>query len=426
MAVSNTHATPSRKALYPTESPDPLALQSRSMTSPKKRKPVVEIPVGSPSLKMQKRIHSTEGFSSTSKPQKPHVASIFPSVPPPPITPSKSTIPITPSSTQTSSTTKSVRKALTISHISVPYKPWLTTPTSQRKSNSTPSLLTDRVKSRKGDGEDVDEESGDELELVGYESPTKRSALRAGEREGPLEKLISLIDDIFVAEDLSESAADFHVDPNIIRKLTKSITAVARSRTGTLNSSPRKISLGVGRSGAARTAKTGGKLGEIDSAVLSRLLRILARTVRAGEDVDPFANGQKASGKKENKSPKKKVASKKGKEKAEGERSSKAPVDGEENAEEPQAASTSTSASNEDVEEKLTRARDSVLAAESVVVLLGSERLAKQLYSEELLSSCLGSVKNGLERVIYPFVEALPHQARLAFLAFRNLLPTVF
>uniref|UniRef100_A0A0W0G0I9 Sister chromatid cohesion protein n=1 Tax=Moniliophthora roreri TaxID=221103 RepID=A0A0W0G0I9_MONRR len=406
MAVSNTHATPSRKALYPTESPDPLALQSRSMTSPKKRKPVVEIPVGSPSLKMQKRIHSTEGPSFTSKPQKPHVASIFPSVPPPPTTPSKSTIPITPSSTQTNSTTKSVRKALTISHISVPYKPWLTTPTSQRKSNSTPSLLTDRVKTKR-DGEDVDEESGDELELVGYESPTKRSALRAGEREGPLEKLTSLIDDIFVAEDLSESAADFLVDPNTIRKLTKSITAVARSRTGTLNSSPRKISLGVGRSGAGWTAKTGGKLGEIDSTVLSRLLRILARSVRAGEDVDPFTNGQKASGKKETKSPKKKVTSKKGKEKAEEERSSKTPVDGEENAEEPQVASTSTPAStNEDVEEKLTRARDSILATESVVVLLGSERLAKQLYSEELLSSCLGSVKNGLERVIYPFVES--------------------
>ncbi|KAK7056612.1 Sister chromatid cohesion protein 2 [Paramarasmius palmivorus] len=409
MSVSNPHATPSRRAAQETESPDPLALHSRSMTTPRKRKPVVEIPVGSPSLKMQKRIHSTEGVGSASKTQKPHVASIFPAGPPPPITPSKSTIPITPSSTQTNSTTKSVRKAFTLSHISVPYKPWLTTPTSQRKKSTSTPLLTDRVRIK--DGEDDDEESGDELELAEYESPTKISALRAGEREGPLEKLISLIEDIFSAEDSSDSASDFLVDPNTLRKLTKSITAVTRSRAGALNPSPRKHSLGVGRSGAGRIVKSGGKLGEIDSAILSRLLRILARSVRAGEDVEPFINKQKAAAKKESKSPKKKLASKKGKEKAEGERSSKTPVDGEENVEEPQNTPAATSFSAEEIEEKLTRSRDSILAAESVVVLLGSERLAKQLYSEELLSSCLGTVKNGLEKVIYPFIESQGNSA---------------
>ncbi|KAL0563317.1 Sister chromatid cohesion protein 2, partial [Marasmius crinis-equi] len=60
--------------------------------------------------------------------------------------------------------------------------------------------------------------------------------------------------------------------------------------------------------------------------------------------------------------------------------------------------------------EHLTRvleiAKDSVLAAECIVALLGSDRLPKQLYSEEIITSCLNSVKNQLTKVIYPFVEA--------------------
>jgi cohesin loading factor subunit SCC2 len=70
----------------------------------------------------------------------------------------------------------------------------------------------------------------------------------------------------------------------------------------------------------------------------------------------------------------------------------------------------------------LDTARDSILAADCCIALLGSDRLPKQvsqislfsngtadvskLYSEELITTCLSTIKNQLTKVVYPFVEA--------------------
>ncbi|KAJ7903762.1 hypothetical protein B0H14DRAFT_2666173 [Mycena olivaceomarginata] len=59
-----------------------------------------------------------------------------------------------------------------------------------------------------------------------------------------------------------------------------------------------------------------------------------------------------------------------------------------------------------DLARALETARDSIFAAECCLALLGAGRLTKQLYSEELITSCLSAVKNQLTKVIYPFVEA--------------------
>ncbi|KAH0833821.1 hypothetical protein J3R83DRAFT_10984 [Lanmaoa asiatica] len=49
--------------------------------------------------------------------------------------------------------------------------------------------------------------------------------------------------------------------------------------------------------------------------------------------------------------------------------------------------------------------RDSIVAAEYCMALLSDESLTKELYSEELITTCLSTVKNQLTMVVYPFVE---------------------
>jgi cohesin loading factor subunit SCC2 len=58
-------------------------------------------------------------------------------------------------------------------------------------------------------------------------------------------------------------------------------------------------------------------------------------------------------------------------------------------------------------------ARDSILAAECCIALLGADRLPKQVYSEELITACLGAIKNQLDRIVYPFVESSDNSALL-------------
>jgi len=179
--------TPHRPTVAATsESPDPLALKTTSMT-PRKRKPVVEIT--SPFVKRHK-----EMFPST--PQRPHMAASTSVTPSSSYSPS-SAVPRTPTTVSSSrstsvSTTTSTgkRKAWTLDCIQVPSANYLT-PTSARKSASSPSILSSK-KVR------IDE-SPDELGGYGTEnddmyfsspskggdmySPTKASGRRAGDRD---------------------------------------------------------------------------------------------------------------------------------------------------------------------------------------------------------------------------------------------------
>lgn len=136
--------------------------------------------------------------------------------------------------------------------------------------------------------------------------------------------------------------------------------------------------------------------------------------MKAGEDLEPFPSGGSGNGvagsKSTPSSPTKKKGGKGGKKGgAQAERRSKSRT--------PRDEDEDSVVNGVDLDElhqpldaaKLSRslelARDSILAADCCIALLGSDRLTKQLYSEELINACLSSVKNQLNKIIYPFIE---------------------
>ncbi|KAH7906512.1 hypothetical protein BJ138DRAFT_1071604 [Hygrophoropsis aurantiaca] len=254
----------------------------------------------------------------------------------------------------------------------------------------------------------------------------KSSARRTGDRDerDPLEKLTSLIEDIFEAEDTLSADADLdelpkeffsslttdctqpHLHPNQVRKVTKYISQLARPakrfrrtvREGNNSNSPQKTNIS-----------------NIESGILSRLLKILDRSVKAGEDLDPFRITFVRETK--NASPRKSKKHVKPLKNAPDFDTAMLPdqsadsiaVQTEEISTKTDDLETSLQLTDSDVVQ-LTRqleiARDSITAAECCIVLLGTEGLTKQLYSEELITSCLNSVKNQLTKLVYPSVEA--------------------
>ncbi|TFK39055.1 hypothetical protein BDQ12DRAFT_682942 [Crucibulum laeve] len=435
-------ATPPRKfAPPPEESPDPLALNytpnipSTTLT-PRKRKSVVEME--SPSVKRLQATKSTSAVSSSAakvwKSVIPKAQSVDSMLPKSVATP----VPVTPSSTSRSNSTNASafgtptpRRIVNKAYVEVPKPVWLTPSSSSGRKTPTSCFKTPGMSEKQRGKMRVDgvEDTPDDLGGYGSEegSPVKRglmsdvktSARRTGDRDdrAPLEKLTAYIEDIFEAEDslapdtdpdsLPVMFSSLTVDPvrpllhpTAVRKLTKYIGHVAR---------PNKRLRQAG-GGVPGTPSRRGRLAEVDTNVLSRLLKMLERSVRAGEDVDPFAwnksNTAGAGAGRGSGSPKKKVA-KKGKKV---ERRSKSRTPGEDDAED-QNADVQDARDLSDADfDKLTRslnvARDSIIAADCIIALLGSDRLAKQLYSEELITACLNTIKNQLTKFIYPFVEA--------------------
>ncbi|KAI9443068.1 hypothetical protein H4582DRAFT_1808792 [Lactarius indigo] len=252
----------------------------------------------------------------------------------------------------------------------------------------------------------------------------RSSAKRTGDRDDrvPLEKLVTFLEDVFEAEDslpadadpeflsidffspLTVEASRPQLHPNLIRKLSKLISQVARPVKRLRTSTAVKQAL---RSSAPCS------IADIETSTLSRILKILERSVRAGEDLDPFKADKPAEirslaspGKKG------KVSKKLG-----AHRRSQTPVgdDGPRLGADIGAAEP-TAVIDGDLDtlaHTLEIARDSILAADCCIALLGADRLSKQVYSEELITACLGAVKNQLERIVYPFVEGSDTSALL-------------
>ncbi|THG98726.1 hypothetical protein EW145_g7376 [Phellinidium pouzarii] len=270
------------------------------------------------------------------------------------------------------------------------------------------------------------------------ENGTRSTGRKTGDRDdrAPFEKFLNLLEDIFEAEDNISVDGDlatlpptifsqFSLDParpnlhhSMIAKLTKTISKIARPTKrvrlasvqweGNLPGTPRR---------------TGG-MAEVENQTLVRVLKVLERSVRAGEDLDPFGFLVKrggTTGEKIISSPSKAGKTKAGKKMLDA-------VDDE--IKRPNSPAESQRA-QEDVqmgldgeivdltEEDLVKlertfeiARDSIMAADCCIALLTSDRLAKQLYSEELITSCLDTIKNQLTRIVYPFIEAPSSDAR--------------
>ncbi|KAL6300065.1 hypothetical protein BKA93DRAFT_803226 [Sparassis latifolia] len=394
------------------ESPDPLAIGSSSpqvsipFQTPRKRKDVTFME--SPTVK---RIHRVEVLV------------------PSPSTLRKSS---TPSATTTPTSKRKLQAYVDVPPLSKVYF----TPTSGRRERQDSQS--------KGKGKAMIDD-----DLGGFGSdeeypPTSQSSVRrsdsvkqsgrrtTGERDdrAPLEKLTTLLEDIFEAEDALPPDASPHdlpsdffsphtvdgahslLHPVIIRKLTSHIAKVAR---------PSKRLRLSSRDGSAigGTPRAKGRMTDVDTNALSRILKILDRTVKSGEDVEPFGSAgeptaktsSQASAKKSSKSSKKHAEDNARRSKSKTPKiSSDEQVSDDENA----SMSADERPVSQDVTEvdldKLTKvldtARDSVLAADCCIALLASDRLTKQLYSEELITTCLSSVKNQLNKVVYAFVEA--------------------
>lgn len=191
----------------------------------------------------------------------------------------------------------------------------------------------------------------------------------------PLEKFLNLTDDIFEADDnispdgeisslednffspLSTDPTKPLLHPDVIIKLTKAISKVARPT--------RRLRLASGQwdgvtPGSPRKAAG---MAEVEVQTLSRLLKLLERSVQAGEDLDPFKS---ASGI---------VGSNRLSEQEKLESIGEALTGAD-------AGISTVDLAAEDfelLEKSLELARQSVLAANCCLALLTSDRLAKQV-----------------------------------------------
>lgn len=200
----------------------------------------------------------------------------------------------------------------------------------------------------------------------------------------PLEKLTAFIDEIFENEDslpadISTSVASIphewfsihtieasrpHPSVPVIQKLTKLISQVAkpRKRIRLSRDAPRKTTNG---------------LAEMETVVLNRLLKILERSVKAGEIIDPFGHVAPINGDKRAKTSKKikgKINKSKVKETDDTPDAGMDNVGGEEQEED-----VLTEENLQKMEKLLEIALESVLSADSCIALLTADKLPKQV-----------------------------------------------
>jgi len=214
---------------------------------------------------------------------------------------------------------------------------------------------------------------------------TEVHILPSNTQTAPLEKLITLIEDIFEAEDslsADTQAADLpkeffssltsdcnypQLQYNLIRKLTKYISQLAHPPKRA-----RRLAREVGTSSTSGV-KARESLGDIESPILSRLMKILERSIKAGEDLDPFRTSmlRPSALSSPTKSHKQSTAVDGSKEEG---------VDADRDPSPPE--SQHQQLSDSDVRTlaiQLEIARDSILAAECCIALLSGEGLTKQV-----------------------------------------------
>ncbi|KAG9095820.1 Sister chromatid cohesion protein 2 [Ceratobasidium sp. UAMH 11750] len=143
-----------------------------------------------------------------------------------------------------------------------------------------------------------------------------------------------------------------------------------------------------------QAARRGIRLSEVDTSNLVRILRILGRSVAKGEDLDPFGSLLGGAG-----------ASNTAKAKVKGKKKGKGPMEEEVEGEEPKEEVELSEDDFLKLASALETAKEAVIAADCVFAILSAEKLPKQLYSEDLITSCLAAVKNQLSNIIYPYVE---------------------
>ncbi|KZP01340.1 hypothetical protein CALVIDRAFT_492971 [Calocera viscosa TUFC12733] len=317
----------------------------------------------------------------------------------------------------------------------------------KRESQSAPEELREM-------SEDV--ESDESLGARIRRSGVKTSGKRTGERDdrADVKKLLDYLDDIFEAED-SLPVGSHPASPALI----STSPTVAGQSIGFFSPSPnstneptllppvmRKLLRYIEASSieTRRRRRKGrrGALSQVDVNLLSRILRILDRSVKAAVDIEPFPSSPGAKILKN--------TPKKGKNKAGRGRKSETSTPSRfgltpRKSGDADRRSTSRAASDvlslglgepeEDMDavvddespepelqvhkeqeepndaalERCTQMLETVslgvMAADCCLALLTADTLPKQLYSEDTIKGCLDVAKCGLEKVIYPIVE---------------------
>ncbi|KAF9220470.1 hypothetical protein BS17DRAFT_739205 [Gyrodon lividus] len=369
-SITSRHPTP---RLEPSPTKPPASVVPEPSVTPRKRKSPDELVTPS-----QKRIHAANPTEST---------------------------PTARPSSGASSHVSSKTPRQVLAYVNVPTPTW-----------KTPSKESSKPSDHPASGDESDEE--DDHTHREIQASAKSSARRTGDRDerAPFEKLTTLIEDIFEAEDslaadvevtdlpkefFSALTPDYshpHLQQNVLRKLTKYISQLAR---------PSKRSRRATREGGASDSagtKTRETLGDMETPVFSRLMKILERSIKAGEDLDPLHTSAPRPS-----APTSPSKSKKGQ---------KIQIDsdilGHQDIEMQNEGLVSdlhpqqlTDSNVHVLAVQLEIARNSILAAECCMALLSGEGLTKQLYSEELIATCLSTVKNQLTAIVYPFVEGI-------------------
>lgn len=209
-------------------------------------------------------------------------------------------------------------------------------------------------------------EVGDSPEGGVYPSPDKSrlatGGMSTGKRDVHLEKLCSLIEDVIEAEDtLDPEAAAEHGGPaDWFSPMTSDWSAplLAPSVIGRLTQ---------------LASRRGLRLSEVDAGNVTRILKILGRSVAKGEDLDPFGSFLGGTG-----------PSSAAKPKAKGKKKAKGAAEEEPETEEPR---DETELGEEDFA-RLTRsleaAKEAVVAADCVVAILSADKLPKQVCKQML------------------------------------------
>ncbi|KAG1749340.1 hypothetical protein EDB19DRAFT_1682083 [Suillus lakei] len=310
-------------------------------------------------------------------------------------------------SLQTSTPSSRTTPRQVMAYVEVPPLPsaWRT----PSKKRSLPTSMSNPQDNFDASGSEED----DARYRFGIYASVKLSARRTGDRDErvPLEKLSALIEDIFEAEDslavdidISELPKDFfsalttdcshpHLQPNVIKKLTKHLSQLARPTKRSRRSARDSID----------TPRARKALGDIDNTILARLLKFLERSIKAGEALDPLRASTHVPHADKNASPRKPKKSPRAQRVVHQDRDIAGSASLNTVPDMPQEL---TEAHLHVLSKQLEIARDSILAVECCVALLSGEGLTKQLYSEELITSCLSTVKNQLTMILFPFVEA--------------------
>ncbi|WVW81234.1 hypothetical protein I302_103225 [Kwoniella bestiolae CBS 10118] len=230
--------------------------------------------------------------------------------------------------------------------------------------------------------------------------PTGRAVLpkgsgRTGERDmrSSWQKLVNLLEDIFEESDTfpSNPTSGDLAGSRFFSTTTKDGSVPLLSFQAI-----KKVSSYVTRVQSARKRQSSGNadagVGQWDPEVMGNILRLLERNMRDMENLTVFLEDRKPTT--QTGEGKKKSASKKKKDTPD-----------------PSGDDIEELGLSEDALEKhesiLGRVRDGVGAAECVLVLLDSEGLSKQMYSEDLLTTSVSVVKEQMEKVMFPIVEGL-------------------